>query len=85
MLSVFIEKNMSASFSHWKAMKPQVLTFQTFLFFFFPLAIAFVPRRMKDACVQVAAEKPLRSRGDYPGMVQVISLSKETEIRSNSI
>lgn len=31
--------------------------------------------------MQAAAEKPPRSRGDYPGMVQVISLSKESEIR----
>lgn len=50
-------------------------------FFFFFLAIAYVTRKMKDACVQAAAEKPPRSRGDYPRTVQVISLSKETEIR----
>lgn len=49
------------------------------------LEIAYVSRRMKDACVQVAAKKPSRRRGDCPGMLQVISLSKGTEIRGDDI
>lgn len=40
---------------------------------------------MKGACVQAAAEKPPRRRGDCPGVVQVINLSKGTEIRDNGI
>lgn len=37
-----------------KISEPQVLVLQTFLFF---LGITYIPRRTKDACVQVAAKK----------------------------
>lgn len=40
---------------------------------------------MKDARVQVTVEKPPRRSSDCPGMVQVISLSKGTEIRGDGI
>lgn len=36
LLPVSIERTMSASFNHWKAVKAQILTFQTFPFFFSP-------------------------------------------------
>jgi len=53
-----------------------------FLFF---LVITCVFRRMKDVCVQVAGGKSPRRRGDCPGMVQVISLSKGTKIMCDGI
>lgn len=61
LLPVSIERTMSASFNHWKAVKAQILTFQTFPFFFLP-EIALTSKRMKNACVQVAAGKASRRR-----------------------
>lgn len=46
---------------------------------------SFSPRKclgmQKDACVQVAAEKAPRRRDHCPGMVQVMSLRKGTEVK----
>lgn len=55
--------------------------FPNISFFFFLPEIALTSKQMKNACVQVAAGKASRRRDHCPGMVQVMSLSKGTEVK----